>query len=295
MNTTSKDRNKNVMDRSTEEEINVQSIECIKNWRTCDEKEKEYWANKFIMLNHHTVDKVVEQNILQIKETILEKQDLISYGYEGLLNIMEKFNLDNESSFQYDKYFRVQYYVRKNIDDHKSSYKISTFEKEQINYMNRLMSQNHFLDEDKLDALLREKIGISEKQLFNLKKFMGMCVYNQISLDEEMDNLKEDEFIDNKLRFIERETENSVEEIVIINQFIEYMVNQAKEVLPTDRYFIVFTRYLGIDGKEPEELKNIAKLVETSYRYTVVIKNSSISKMKFAARRGEISNWFKEE
>ncbi|MCP6651976.1 hypothetical protein NL518_28170, partial [Klebsiella pneumoniae] len=89
---------------------------------------------------------------------------------------------------------------------------------------------------------------------------------------------------------IERETENSVEEIVIINQYIEYMVNQAKEVLPTDRYFIVFTRYLGIDGKEPEELKNIAKLVETCYRYTVVIKNSSISKMKFAARRGEISN-----
>lgn len=107
MNTTSKDRNKNVMDRSTEEEINVQSIECIKNWRTCDEKEKEYWANKFIMLNHHTVDKVVEQNILQIQETILEKQDLVSYGYEGLFNIMEKFNLDNESSFQYDKYFRV--------------------------------------------------------------------------------------------------------------------------------------------------------------------------------------------
>lgn len=295
MNTTSKERNKKLNDYSVRKEIYAQSIECIKNWRTCDEKEKEYWANKFIMLNHYTVDKVVEQSLLQIKGTILERQDLISYGYEGLLIIMKKFNLDNESTFPYYKYYKVQYYIRKNIETHKSPYKIPFFEKGQLNYMNRLMSQNHFLDEDKLDALLREKIGISEKQLYKLKKFMEMCVYNQISLDEEMDNLKEDEFIDNKLRFIERETENSVEEIVIINQFIEYMVNQAKEILPTDRFFIVFTRCLGIDGKEPGEIKDIAKLVETSYRFTLSIKNRSVSKVRFAARRGEISNWFKEE
>lgn len=295
MSTTSKERKIKVNTQLLKEEVHYQSIKCIKNWRLCDEKEKEYWVNRFIKLNHYIIDKEVEKNIFLIEGTILEKQDLISCGYEGLLVTMKLFDLDNKKIFRSYMQTKVQYHIRKCINDNRSSFKITIFEKEKINRMHRLIDKHNLTYKCEQEEFLMKKLHISETQLNEMKKFEETCVYNQISLDAVFDNLKEDEFIDIKQRFIDREMNQSLEEEVISKCFVEYITEEARELLSQTLKWKVFIRIMGLEGHSSDKLCNIANSINTSQSYASAASQSAIRKVRYRAEAGEIINWYKED
>lgn len=290
------DRNKNSSSKSSKASRYAQSIECIKNKRTCDEKEREYWTNKFIMLNQHIVEQEVSNHAFLAEPSILEREDLIAYGYEGLLNVMEKINFDNKQAFSIYMRNKVQYYIRKGIDDNRSSFGLTTPEKEKINHMNRLIVRNKLSYSENQGEVLIPKLHVSKAQFYAMKKFEEMCVYNQQSLDEAIDNLEEDEFIDNELKFIDRGIKPSIEDEVISMCFVDYIIEMTEKVLVNSRVKReAFMRYFGLKGYTPHRVCEISECFKVSQSFASQSKRFSIGAMRRCARTGKIINWYKED
>ncbi|MHD0396539.1 hypothetical protein ACY2DA_01465 [Staphylococcus simulans] len=292
MNTTPEERDKKTNNQASTRGTFDQSIECIKNWRTCEDKEKEKWANKFIMLNQFIVDKEVEKHAFLAESTILEMHDLVAYGYEGLMNVMKLYALDNKTTFSHFINTKVRYHIRKGIDDSRSSFSMTTLEKEKINHMNRLMVKHNLTYRQDQDEILLKHLHVSKAQLKEMKKFEEACIYNLISLDEVRANLKEDEFIDTMQRLIDKGNETSVEAKVISKSYIEYIVNEAKKTLGNTILWEVYIRYFGLIGHEEHRVYEIADSINKGQSYTQQLKDKAINKVKF---RAKIVHWYKED
>ncbi|MDK2917415.1 MAG: polymerase sigma factor FliA [Candidatus Petromonas sp.] len=150
-------------------------------WKLYKKNKSKDIKNKLIMANIELV-KVIAGRLYHSYSTYVEYEDLVSYGIIGLIDAIEKFDLDKNVKFETYASFRIRGSIidqLRNLDWVPRSTRQKYKKLEEV--MQKLQSK-YGLDID--DELIAKTLGISTKELNEL--LSEVSILSIISLDEKM-------------------------------------------------------------------------------------------------------------
>lgn len=150
-------------------------------WKLYKKNKSKDIKNKLIMANIELV-KVIAGRLYHSYSTYVEYEDLVSYGIIGLIDAIEKFDLDKNVKFETYASFRIRGSIidqLRNLDWVPRSTRQKYKKLEEV--MQKLQSK-YGLDID--DELIAKTLGISTKELNEL--LSEVSILSIISLDEKI-------------------------------------------------------------------------------------------------------------
>jgi len=244
-------------------------------------KIKEYKRTKNIKLR----DEIITNNIplvryLAYKYAIyaqIDKEELESFGYEGLMIALEKYNLNSNTLFSTFAFHYIKCYILKGISESKGFGKQHLYEK----YRNSL---KEVLEEDDKCNLSGEQIleKIASKMAGEKDNFKNSVSYYYVLLKNtiSLEDLKEEEEKENHIKSLER---NFIEDPYcdMEPKLLRKDLEDALSLL-TEREEDIIRLYFGLDENEflPQELNKIAQIQKVSPERIRQIKERALEKLK---------------
>lgn len=222
--------------------------EYIKNISENNSKED---MKNLILANERLVTKYANIYLKTYSPKGLDLEDLIQFGYIGLIKAAEKFDLNMDNEFSTYAIYWIKQQINRAIADYGNTIRIPVHTFEKINKLRNLEKRCEkefgFINYDYICEIMEEPIEkINEYRLYRYKFLNGPSLDNKVG--EDKDTSLGDFIADNSTSmeddFEYKDLHNQIQ--IILNKFSE-----------RERYVIICR--FGLDGREPSTLEDLGK------------------------------------
>lgn len=209
-----------------------------------------------------------------VKSHEYEMEDLVSIGFVGLMDAIEKFDKTKGVPFENYAYIRIKGSI---IDEVRKNGKVPRSQIQRLNaYYKANEELEHELKREPKEQEICEKLGLTDKQLQGIHH--TVLALSNISLDEVLFNAYPGG--STHLDFIEDEDALSSEEQLLREEKEEYLHLAITQL--TEREQLVLQLYY----KEELQLKEIAHILEVSVPRVSQIHSKCLIKLRESIQKG---------
>lgn len=223
--------------------------------------------NDEMLLKYLPLVKKAARNV-KVKSSEYDQDDLISMGFIGLMDAIDKFDASKKVPFENYAYIRIKGSI---IDEVRKNSSIPRSRLQKLNDYYKAKEQlEQELQREPSEMEVCQLLGIDDKQLKAIHETVHMLA--NISLDEVL--FDDEANSTSRIEFIEDEETPSVED-QLINQETEKWLYEAISLLPEREQTILQLIY-----KEELPLKDIAYIFDISIPRVSQIHGKSLIKIR---------------
>lgn len=253
----------------------LKNDELILNYKNGDMLAKD----ELIAINIKLIHFLARKYLNDIRNTIIDYDDLISEGIIGLLKAIDKFDITRSVSFNSYMYKAIDYSIQRSISINRNPNKKPIYlqEKRRAFYYERNCLEN------KLGRICTRK---EIMKLFNIDEYAYLAIFNdELSLRLDQKLSKENS---HDLSFL-IPSDETLEDDVINKLELEEIRNLVESTILTKREQNVIKYRYGFNGIILTG-KQIAGIMGVSYSYINFVENTALKKIKNILLEKQIEN-----
>jgi len=262
-------------------------IECLTNEQLCIlYQQGNSWALEALVNRNKKLVMSRAYKYFKKYELCLDEEDLVQYGYLGLIKAAERFDVKKEVKFVTYAVWWIDQAIKRNICDYGFIIRLPTHYFDTINKVLKILSNHYELSKEQIKKILIENNIKEEKYneiMFVIKNLLSIDSLNRY-VGQDMED-GDTELLD----FIVDKTNPTVEEDVdskllkeTINKLLDTLKKREKEVL---------RMRFGLDGGDGMTLEQIGKEYNITRERIRQIEKKAIKKLRHPSRSKKLRDF----